>query len=365
MGAEYIVKKGDNLTKIAHDHGFDDWRTIYNSPENAGFKAKRPDPNLIFPGDKIMIPWVVQRVTVTGATLIPPTGNPLITHYVTPQGSGNVTLTAVISPDTPRMRSKLVWEGGGTAVTGDPLSVTVPKTGFAKTEVRIKVGGIQQADLRVWVVWATITTTDVPIAYSEVNVGGGKTGGFITGGFNFFHTIRPASIITDADRPDLSGPKTTNPPGGNHPLFGVPLASGATLKWDSSRQIKTKVLNPASIANADFTQPPPMATAAFPTNDVEGNDDRSVGDENNNPYTNGGILNGFDSPAVGIAHSAASNNDTFEWRMHFREFARVELAGTWVRISDFFPWRIHLRFKKTGGKWVNDSTAKATDNAGF
>ena len=52
MGTEYIVKKGDYLVKIAHEHGFDDWRTIYNHPDNVAFRARRPNPNLIHPGDR-------------------------------------------------------------------------------------------------------------------------------------------------------------------------------------------------------------------------------------------------------------------------------------------------------------------------
>src|SRR3990167_8898017 len=52
----YVVVKGDNLTKIARR--FDvpgGWRTIYNHPKNRAFKAKRPDPNLIYPGDVLWI----------------------------------------------------------------------------------------------------------------------------------------------------------------------------------------------------------------------------------------------------------------------------------------------------------------------
>ena len=172
-------------------------------------------------------------------------------------------------------------------------------------------------------------------------------------------------MITDADRPNLSGGNVSAPPGGAHPLSGAPLANGATRKWDSSRQIKAKILNPNNLPNSAFAQPAPVAVAAFPVNDVEGNDDRSVGDENNDPYTNGGRLDGYDSPLMGIANAAGADGNTWERRLHFREFARVELAGTWHRISEFFPWRIHVKFRKAGGKWVNDGTSKATDNAGF
>ena len=83
------------------------------------------------------------------------------------------------------------------------------------------------------------------------------------------------------------------------------------------------------------------------------------------PYTGGGKLTGYDSPGVGIAHAAGVNGDTFEWRLHFKEFTRLEIDGTWFRISDDYPWRIHLKFKKAGGLWVDDSSVKALDNSGF
>jgi hypothetical protein len=56
MAKNYTVVSGDTLTAIARKHGFSDWRTIYNDPSNAPFRAKRPNPDRIFPGDEIVIP---------------------------------------------------------------------------------------------------------------------------------------------------------------------------------------------------------------------------------------------------------------------------------------------------------------------
>jgi hypothetical protein len=56
MAKNYTVVSGDTLTGIAKKHGFADWRTIYNHPSNAPFKAKRPNPDKIFPGDVLVIP---------------------------------------------------------------------------------------------------------------------------------------------------------------------------------------------------------------------------------------------------------------------------------------------------------------------
>lgn len=52
----YTVQEGDCLSSIAKDFGFADWHTIYNDPQNADFRAKRPNPNIIFAGDQLFIP---------------------------------------------------------------------------------------------------------------------------------------------------------------------------------------------------------------------------------------------------------------------------------------------------------------------
>ncbi|MEX1232357.1 MAG: LysM domain-containing protein [Planctomycetaceae bacterium] len=54
----YNVKPGDTLSAIAFRHGIKSWRNLYNDPSNASFRVKRPNPNLIFPGDQINIPTV-------------------------------------------------------------------------------------------------------------------------------------------------------------------------------------------------------------------------------------------------------------------------------------------------------------------
>jgi putative peptidoglycan binding protein/LysM domain-containing protein len=55
-GKTHTVKQGDYFAKIAKKYGFSDWRTIYNHADNAELKQKRPDPNILHPGDKIVIP---------------------------------------------------------------------------------------------------------------------------------------------------------------------------------------------------------------------------------------------------------------------------------------------------------------------
>ena len=54
--ATYIVKPGDNLTVIARKFGVASWRELYNHPRNADFRRMRPNPNLIYPGDRLFVP---------------------------------------------------------------------------------------------------------------------------------------------------------------------------------------------------------------------------------------------------------------------------------------------------------------------
>jgi hypothetical protein len=55
----YTVKPGDNLSAIARRFNVGSWQEIYNLPENAEFRRRRPNPNLIFPNDVVMIPGTV------------------------------------------------------------------------------------------------------------------------------------------------------------------------------------------------------------------------------------------------------------------------------------------------------------------
>ena len=53
---KYTVQKRDCLSSIAASNGLADYRAIYDHPENAAFKAQRPNPNVIYAGDVVLIP---------------------------------------------------------------------------------------------------------------------------------------------------------------------------------------------------------------------------------------------------------------------------------------------------------------------
>lgn len=57
----YTVVYGDCLSTIARRHGLT-WPVLWNHPNNADFRAKRKDPNIIYPGDVVFIPTPEPRV---------------------------------------------------------------------------------------------------------------------------------------------------------------------------------------------------------------------------------------------------------------------------------------------------------------
>lgn len=50
------VTQGEYLASIARQYGFSDWHQIYDHAENADFRKRRPNPNLLRPGDRVHIP---------------------------------------------------------------------------------------------------------------------------------------------------------------------------------------------------------------------------------------------------------------------------------------------------------------------
>jgi N-acetylmuramoyl-L-alanine amidase len=56
MPIKHIVQQGECLSKIAKRYGFLDYRKVYEHPSNAELRQNRPNPNVLFPGDTIVIP---------------------------------------------------------------------------------------------------------------------------------------------------------------------------------------------------------------------------------------------------------------------------------------------------------------------
>jgi len=50
------VKQGECLSSIASQYGLMSWRSLYEHPDNEQFRSLRNNPNIILPGDCIVIP---------------------------------------------------------------------------------------------------------------------------------------------------------------------------------------------------------------------------------------------------------------------------------------------------------------------
>jgi hypothetical protein len=229
--------------------------------------------------------------------------------------------------------------------------------------------------MHVWVVWCDANVLSKTAPY-EIPT---STAMNIRAAINYDFTINPKKIITESERPDLEGANTSDVPNKdkNHVIKGTTLAGGATLKWDMSRQVRIKILNPhqypvSALSPVTGTlwsgQPSPNPTTPelYPQNSpAEGNDDTGVNDEINNPYTNNGMLSSSDNPAAGMLHATGDDDETFERRYHFLEFARLNLGQSWFTISDHKPWRVHYKFKRTNGQWKNSSSELQEDNSSW
>jgi hypothetical protein len=68
MTLRHVVAQGEDLSRIAAKYGFRDYQIVYQHPDNAGLRRIRPNPNVIFPGDVVVIPDKVRHELAVSTT---------------------------------------------------------------------------------------------------------------------------------------------------------------------------------------------------------------------------------------------------------------------------------------------------------
>jgi hypothetical protein len=308
-----------------------------------------------------------------------------VQHFVTAKGTGDVLLRATFAE--PVDNAKITWTSSDAGAPVSPVSagdnslVKISRNVPAglKTTITVFVEGEFAKQFCVWIVWAvgSVTETHNPAGQnsSDNNLFS------ITGGFNFEFRIQPASIIPDNpildDVPDFKGDKTVDPPdvpATDTDVYqqGIGLAGGANKKWDVSRRLIHKIVNPSNVTLPEDPSDPGGVIfntnySTFPSDPVVGNDDRGVlEDEMNDPYDDFKRITSRDNPQFFLRNADGAIGDTVEHRVNFQEFARLQIGDSWYVISDYLLWRFHLKFKKLSAtQWGDDNSILALNHDDF
>lgn len=56
MSISHTVQQGEHISRIAKQYGYRDYRIIWDAPENADLRKERDNPNVLYPGDTLVIP---------------------------------------------------------------------------------------------------------------------------------------------------------------------------------------------------------------------------------------------------------------------------------------------------------------------
>ncbi|MFT3775051.1 MAG: peptidoglycan-binding protein [Minicystis sp.] len=58
---KHTVRQGECLATIARQYGFASYKTLYFHADNAALRARRPNPNVLHPGDVVAIPDLAEK----------------------------------------------------------------------------------------------------------------------------------------------------------------------------------------------------------------------------------------------------------------------------------------------------------------
>ncbi len=336
-----------------------------------------------------------------------------VKHFVTPKKSTElpqdyVELKCGVTPTN--FDTYFEWEGGTAGSAANLRKVSRSTAARTMVKIKNKQTGTVVAEMHVWVVWCdppTLTGGNfsfeqyyAPLIVNNIVVGQTHAGARWKIDSNvpwkFVYTIQPAEICDTSvdERPDLEGDSINPVPGdrnnnlhSTNPANGV--ADNAINKWDVSRQMQIRILNPDMISKSaqettgsNWYEGQPDANRVpvpFPTNPVEGNDDPPSVDEDTNPYQahqgqdldhDAGQISSIDAPAFIVKQAWGVAAYRYGVEANFREFCRLEIfdgARTtgkfWFKISDNFSWHhyLHAIYADPPSEWQNDNPPSSAD----
>jgi N-acetylmuramoyl-L-alanine amidase len=146
MALYHTVVQGECLASISRKYGFLNYRTIYDAPENDEFRRRRPNPNIINPGDQLYIPDKKVKMETRGTDA----------HYTFQISPQKVVLRVVVKRDggTPYANKTFELTVGNSTVrdqtSGDGLlEVQIPADVTTGT-LKIFVGEKEADGAIVW-----------------------------------------------------------------------------------------------------------------------------------------------------------------------------------------------------------------------
>jgi len=138
MAIRITVRQGDCLTKIAARHGFSNYRVIYDHPSNSEFKRRRPDPDVIYPGDVVVIPDKAPKLAQVPAGALH--------HFrVRPRAKRVLRIAFRTSGDEPLASVDYTLAFGGTEIEGvtDRNGVLEQEVPYDLDRAAVLIGGDQ------------------------------------------------------------------------------------------------------------------------------------------------------------------------------------------------------------------------------